>query len=58
MVYKKSIESKDKTMQFLKSDLSRNFAIGFFLGALIVAFQISPDLGSQLLPEAVAATIR
>lgn len=44
-------------MKFLSSDLSRNFAIGFVLGALIVAFQISPDLGSQIVPEAVAATL-
>jgi len=44
-------------MSILKSDLSRNFAIGFFVGTLIVAFQISPDLGAGLLPEAVAATI-
>ena len=45
-------------MSILKSDLSRNFAIGFFLGGLIVAFQISPDLGAQLVPEAVAAVVR
>lgn len=41
-------------MDFLKSDLSRNFAIGFFVGALIVVFQINPDF----LPEAMAATLR
>ena len=45
-------------MSFFKSDLARNFAIGFVVGAFIVAFQISPDLGSQLIPDAVAATIR
>lgn len=45
-------------MSLLKSDLTRNFALGFFLGGLIVAFQISPDLGLQLVPEAVAAVIR
>ncbi|NMW32527.1 hypothetical protein HKD42_10685 [Altererythrobacter sp. RZ02] len=45
-------------MSLLKSDLTRNFALGFVLGGLIVAFQISPDLGSQLVPEAVAAVIR
>lgn len=44
-------------MSFLKSDLSRSFAIGFIVGALIVAFQISPDLGNQLVPGVVAATI-
>ncbi len=45
-------------MTFLKSDLARNFGIGFIVGTFIVAFQISPDLGSQLIPEVVAATIR
>lgn len=45
-------------MTFMKSDLPRSFAIGFLAGALIVAFHISPDLGSQLLPEAVAATLK
>jgi len=45
-------------MNFLKSDLARQFGIGFVIGILIVAFQISPDLGSQLLPEAVAMTVR
>lgn len=41
-------------MDFLKSDLARNFGIGFVLGTLIVIFQISPDF----LPDAVAATLR
>ena len=45
-------------MNLLKSDLPRNFAIGFVVGALIVAFQISPDLATQLVPEAFAGTIR
>ncbi|MXP47790.1 hypothetical protein GRI43_10390 [Altererythrobacter luteolus] len=45
-------------MSFFKSDLARNFAIGFAVGAFFVAFQISPDLGSQLIPDAVAATVR
>ncbi len=40
-------------MDFLKSDLTRNFGIGFFVGALIVVFQISPDF----LPQAIAATL-
>lgn len=43
-------------MSIFKTDMPRNFAIGFFFGALIVAFQISPDLGGQIVPEAVAAT--
>jgi len=45
-------------MTFIKSDLARNFGIGFIVGAMIVVFQVSPDLGSALLPEAFAATIR
>ncbi|MXO91521.1 hypothetical protein [Pontixanthobacter aquaemixtae] len=44
-------------MSIFKTDMPRNFAIGFFVGALIVAFQISPELGQQIIPEAVAATI-
>ena len=47
-------------MSIFKTDMPRNFAIGFVLGALIVAFQISPELGqnlgSQIIPDAVAAT--
>ncbi|WP_209348995.1 hypothetical protein [Pontixanthobacter sp. CEM42] len=43
-------------MSIFKTDMPRNFAIGFLVGAFIVAFQISPELGNQLLPEAVAAT--
>lgn len=42
-------------MSFLKSDLSRNFAIGFVIGALIVAFQLSPEALTSI-PQAVAAT--
>lgn len=40
-------------MDFLKSDLARNFGIGFVVGALIVVFQVNPDF----LPAAVAATL-
>ncbi|MDN3646800.1 hypothetical protein QWY75_11365 [Pontixanthobacter aestiaquae] len=43
-------------MSIFNTDMPRNFAIGFFVGVLIVAFQISPELGSQVLPEAVATT--
>ena len=45
-------------MNIFNSDLSRNFAIGFAVGALIVVFQINPDIAGQLIPEAVAASIR
>ncbi|WP_202392103.1 hypothetical protein [Pontixanthobacter gangjinensis] len=45
-------------MNFLKSDLSRNFAIGFAVGTLIVVFQLNPDIASQLVPDAIAATVR
>lgn len=40
-------------MDFLKSDLARNFGIGFVVGALIVVFQVNPDF----LSAAVAATL-
>ena len=43
-------------MRLLTSDLSRNFAIGFLIGAAIVGIQLSPD---QLfaIPQALAATV-
>ncbi|MFZ1741839.1 MAG: hypothetical protein WAT93_03240 [Pontixanthobacter sp.] len=42
----------------MKSDIYRNFAIGFVAGALIVALQINPDFASQIMPDAIAATVR
>ena len=45
-------------MNFLKSDLSRNFAIGFVIGALLVVFQLNPDVANQLVPDAIAANVR
>lgn len=43
-------------MSIFKTDMPRNFAIGFMLGAVIVAFQINPDLISETIPAAVAGT--
>ncbi len=43
-------------MSFLKSDLSRNFAIGFFIGAVIVVLQLSPEALTAI-PQAVAGTV-
>lgn len=40
-------------MDLLRSDLARNFGIGFVVGALIVMFQVNPDF----LPAALAATL-
>ncbi|MGB7407905.1 MAG: hypothetical protein WA908_05320 [Pontixanthobacter sp.] len=45
-------------MKLLKSDLSRNFAIGFIAGALIIVFQVNPDIAQQIVPEAMAGTVR
>ena len=45
-------------MSFLKSDLTRNFAIGFAAGALMLLFQIGPDMAQAALPEAAAQTTR
>ncbi len=42
-------------MSFFKSDLSRNFAIGFAAGALVIALQISPELVGQIVTDTVAA---
>ncbi|MGB3737894.1 MAG: hypothetical protein WA948_00920 [Pontixanthobacter sp.] len=45
-------------MKLLKSDLSRNFAIGFVAGALIVLFQFDPGFADSIIPQAIAGTIR
>ncbi len=42
-------------MGLFKPDLYRNFAIGFALGAVIVASQIGPDVWQQVVPDAHAA---
>ena len=42
-------------MRLFKSDLYRNFAIGFAAGALIVGVQAGPQLWDQVLPQAQAA---
>jgi len=39
-----SIETKDKTMRFFKTELFRNFAIGFAAGAVLVALQAGSDI--------------
>ena len=36
------------------SDLARNFAIGFVLGALAISFQQAPDMWLTVVPEAMA----
>ncbi|WP_284126355.1 hypothetical protein [Parerythrobacter aestuarii] len=43
-------------MRLIKSDLSQNFAIGFAIGALMVAVQIAP-LELSSLPQALAAIV-
>ncbi|MXP15309.1 hypothetical protein GRI44_11170 [Altererythrobacter confluentis] len=50
-------KKKRKPMGLFKPDLYRNFAIGFALGAVIVASQIGPDMWQQIVPEAHAAVI-
>ena len=39
--------------KLLKSDLTRNFTIGFVIGAMVLAFQG----GSAFVPEALAGVI-
>lgn len=43
-------------MRLLTSDLWRNFAIGFLIGAAIVGIQLSPDQLTAI-PQALAATV-
>lgn len=45
-------------MNLFKTDLFRNFAIGFAAGAVIVAFQASPDIFGAILPTAEAAALK
>ena len=42
-------------MGLFKSDLYRNFAIGFVLGASVVAASAAPDWQAEFAPEAQAA---
>lgn len=43
-------------MDFLKSDLTHNFAIGFIAGALILFAQAGPEMFGSAIPEAQAHT--
>lgn len=45
-------------MSLLKSDLVRNFTIGFLLGAMAVSFQVAPDMWLDAAPDAVASVLR
>jgi hypothetical protein len=42
-------------MGLFKSDLYRNFAIGFILGACVVVASAAPDWQAEFAPEAFAA---
>lgn len=44
-------------MRLFSSDLTRNFAIGFAIGALAILVQLSPDELTAI-PQAFAASIR
>lgn len=43
-------------MGLFTPELYRNFAIGFALGAVIVVWQIAPNMAESLVPQAHAAT--
>lgn len=45
-------------MRLFKTDLFRNFAIGFAVGAVLVALMASPDIVGAVVPSAEAANIR
>jgi len=45
-------------MRLFKTDLFRNFAIGFAAGAVLVALQASPDIIDAVIPAAEAASVR
>jgi hypothetical protein len=42
--------------KLFKTDIPRNFAIGFLVGGLIVMAQMGPDLWQTIVPAAQAAT--
>lgn len=41
-------------MNLFRSDLARNFTIGFAIGAMVVVFRIAPDALTAT-PQAIAA---
>ena len=41
-------------MRLFKSDLYRNFAIGFVVGTLIVGAQAGPQIWDEIVPQAQA----
>ncbi|WP_338446868.1 hypothetical protein V5F89_03485 [Pelagerythrobacter marensis] len=45
-------------MKLFKTDLFRNFAIGFAAGALLVGLQAGPDIVGAIAPPAEAAQLR
>ena len=50
---------KDRNaMKLFKTDLFRNFAIGFVAGAILVVLQTGPDIVGAIVPQAEAAVLR
>lgn len=45
-------------MKLFKTDLFRNFAIGFAAGALLVGLQAGPDIVGAIAPPAEAAQLQ
>jgi hypothetical protein len=44
-------------MRLFKTDLPRNFAIGFAVGAAIAVWHIAPQMSDSAIPQAQAATL-
>ena len=44
-------------MRLFKTDLPRNFAIGFAVGTAIAVWHIAPQMSDSAIPQAQAATI-
>jgi hypothetical protein len=44
-------------MRLFKTDLPRNFAIGFAVGAAIAVWHIAPQMSESAIPQAQAAAI-
>ena len=45
-------------MKLFKTDLFRNFAIGFVAGAILVVLKTGPDIVGAIVPHAEAAVLR
>ncbi len=51
------MKPKTNAMAFFKSDLARNFTIGFVLGTCLVGVSAGPEIWDEVIPQAIAAPV-